>query len=129
MRKKLSYEWAHYELAMLFLKELSPEKLDKVIKSFPYESLSALEAHYIANMCFLKDDYIIKNARKISGDTPITIVQGRYDVVCPPVMAWRLAKALPRAKLHFVTAGHASCEPEIRKMLIAETDMMYYSVK
>ena len=127
--ERLSYEWAHYELAMLFLKEKSPEALDKVIKSFPYQSLSVLEAHYIANMCFLEDNYIIKNARKIPADAPITIVHGRYDVVCPPYQAWRLAKKLPWAKLHFVTAGHASCEPEIRKMLIAETDMMYYSVK
>lgn len=38
-----------------------------------------------------------------------TIVQGRYDVVCPPVTAWALHKAFPESKLHWANdAGHAA---------------------
>jgi proline iminopeptidase len=38
---------------------------------------------------------------------PTTIVQGRYDVVCPPVSAWDLHTAWPETELHFIAdAGH-----------------------
>jgi proline iminopeptidase len=39
----------------------------------------------------------------------VTIVQGRYDVVCPPVTAWDLHKAWPESKLHWISdAGHSA---------------------
>ena len=38
-----------------------------------------------------------------------TIVQGRYDVVCPPITAWELHQAWPESKLHWVhDAGHSA---------------------
>jgi proline iminopeptidase len=36
-------------------------------------------------------------------------VQGRYDVVCPPITAWQLHKAWPETKLHWIPdAGHSA---------------------
>jgi proline iminopeptidase len=41
-------------------------------------------------------------------DIPITLVNGRYDVICPPITAYRLHKKLPRSKLVIVEkAGHS----------------------
>ena len=49
-------------------------------------------SHYMINRGFLEgDNYILDNAHKIK-DIPCSIVQGRYDVICPPVTAWELHK-------------------------------------
>ena len=54
---------------------------------------------------------------------PCTIVQGRYDIVCPPVTAEALSRAWPEA--HFVIvpdAGHSALEPGIRAALVNATE-------
>jgi proline iminopeptidase len=54
---------------------------------------------------------------------PATIVQGRYDMVCPIVGADELARAWPEA--HYVIvpdAGHSAMEPGIRAALVAATE-------
>ncbi|MGE5623173.1 MAG: alpha/beta hydrolase, partial [Bacillota bacterium] len=54
---------------------------------------------------------------------PAVIVQGRYDVVCPPLSALRLHTAWPEAKLHLVgDAGHSGYEPGIAAALVAATE-------
>jgi proline iminopeptidase len=54
---------------------------------------------------------------------PTTIVQGRYDVVCPLRSAWDLYRALPHADLRIVSdAGHSAMEPGIRRALVTATD-------
>ena len=53
------------------------------------------------------------------------IVQGRYDMVCPPTTADRLAKAWPEARLEVIAdAGHSALEPGIRAALLTATEMM-----
>jgi hypothetical protein len=38
-----------------------------------------------------------------------TIIQGRYDVVCPPQTAWELHKAWPESRLFMIPdAGHGA---------------------
>lgn len=64
--------------------------------------------HYIHSMFFLEDMELLcdKNIQKIL-NIPIVILNGRYDMVTPPISAWRLHKKLPKSKLIFVTlAGH-----------------------
>lgn len=52
-----------------------------------------------------------------------TIVQGRYDVVCPAVTAWELHKAWPETKLHFIDdSGHGATEPGTMQKLIEVCD-------
>ena len=56
-------------------------------------------------------------------ETPIHIVHGRYDVVCPIESAWDLKKALPHAQLTIAhQSGHSISEPEIANYLIQITD-------
>lgn len=64
-----------------------------------------IERYYIDNNCFIPDNYIIKNASKLT--MPVWIVQGRYDMICPPEAAWQLAKALPDAHYISTIAGHS----------------------
>jgi proline iminopeptidase len=54
---------------------------------------------------------------------PAIIVQGRYDVICPPATAWRLHAAWPQARLQIVEdAGHAAFEPGTQAALVGATD-------
>ena len=60
---------------------------------YPALSISRIEAHYFVNNCFLKANYILNNTNKIK-DLPITIIQGRHDVICPPFAAFKLKENL-----------------------------------
>lgn len=80
------------------------------LSSLEYEdsarSLAILEAHYFVNDCFIDDEYILRSARNIS--IPTVIIHGRYDHVCTPENAYKLAKAIgDSCHLHFVPNSHA----------------------
>ncbi|MEM9156684.1 MAG: prolyl aminopeptidase [Cyanobacteria bacterium P01_F01_bin.33] len=86
-------------------------------------AFARIECHYFINKGFFEvDDYILRNAHRIQ-NIPGTIVQGRYDVVCPPVSAWELHQAWPKSELIVVPdAGHSMSEPGVRSALIEATD-------
>lgn len=113
--------WSRYEGSCLFL-----EPQADAIADFESDAVSLgigrLEAHYMRNGAFMDEDQLIKNIHKIS-HLPAVIVQGRYDVVCPPVSAYRLHQAWPTSILHLIThAGHAAMEPGIAQELIKATE-------
>jgi len=64
------------------------------------------EVHYMSNGCFMPDRYIVRNARKLT--MPIWLVQGRYDMVCPPQTAYALHQKLPNSHLVMTTSGHSA---------------------
>lgn len=85
-------------------------------------AMARIEAHYFINKAFLEPDQILRDATKLL-DIPLTIVHGRYDVVCPLEQAYALHQALPQARLHIVRdAGHSAFEPGIIDNLIQATD-------
>jgi proline iminopeptidase len=86
-------------------------------------SLARIECHYFTNDAFFEtDNWLVENVGRIR-HIPGTIVQGRYDVVCPFTSAWDLHKAWPEAELAVVPdAGHAATEPGIVDALVTATD-------
>ncbi|KAF2791868.1 proline iminopeptidase [Melanomma pulvis-pyrius CBS 109.77] len=83
---------------------------------------SLLILHYFVNGSFMEEGQIYQNLDKIK-NIPMSIVQGRYDVVCPPITAWRLHKALPDSKMYWIAnAGHSSLEPPTFKKLVEICD-------
>nr|XP_002741588.2 PREDICTED: proline iminopeptidase-like [Saccoglossus kowalevskii] len=82
-----------------------------------------IECHYFIHGGWFKyDDQLIKEVEKIR-HIPATIVQGRYDVVCPARTAWQLHKNWPEAEFHIVpNAGHASREIDTAKLLVEAAD-------
>lgn len=76
-----------------------------------------MEVYYMTNRCFLPDNYILDNAHKL--DMPIWLVQGRYDMVCPPQFAYRLHKRLPKSRLVWTTSGHLGSERENHSVMRA----------
>ena len=87
-------------------------------------ALARLEAHYLAHNAFLEDGTLLANIDAIR-HLPAIIVQGRYDMVCPPATADRLAKAWPEARFEIIAdAGHSALEPGIRAALLLATEKM-----
>ncbi|MDI9349864.1 MAG: prolyl aminopeptidase [Candidatus Symbiobacter sp.] len=85
-------------------------------------SLARLEAHYMAYDRFLKNHDFFAHMAALR-PLPAAIIQGRYDLVCPPETAWELSQAWPEAKFVMIPdAGHSSMEFGIRNALIAETE-------
>ncbi|WP_034727444.1 alpha/beta fold hydrolase, partial [Bacteriovorax sp. BSW11_IV] len=87
------------------------------------DAFARIECHYFVNKGFFRSENQlledIENIRHIPG----IIVQGRYDVVCPPESAWELHKAWPEAKFVMVAdAGHSLSEHGITHALIEATD-------
>ena len=87
-------------------------------------AFARIECHYFQNKGFLEEDgQILRDAGALAG-IPGVIVQGRYDMVCPPVSAHALHKAWPGSTLRMIgDAGHALSEPGITAELVAATDM------
>lgn len=83
-----------------------------------------VQIHYIKHLCFVgNQDLLVEAAQKLT-DIPTTIVQGRYDMVCPPISAWQLAQAMPHANFVMVAdAGHSAMEAGIIGALVNATDL------
>ncbi len=91
-------------------------------------AFARLENHYFANGCFLEDNQLLRN-RHLIEHIPAVIVQGRYDMVCPPDAAWELAQGWDKAELRLVPAsGHALSEPRITAELVRVMDVMRHRV-
>jgi len=87
-------------------------------------ALARIEAHYFVHDAFLEPDQILRDAPRLA-DIPGILVQGRYDVICPPKSAWDLLRAWPRAELQIVPdAGHAASERGIVDALVRATRRM-----
>ncbi len=88
-------------------------------------AFARLENHYFTHAGFLDHDgWILSKIDKLA-QVPGTVVQGRYDMICPPGTAYDLANAWPACRLHMVPlAGHALSEPGISAELVRVMDAM-----
>ncbi|MCV2882067.1 prolyl aminopeptidase [Actibacterium sp. XHP0104] len=85
-------------------------------------AFARLENHYFRHQGWLEHDQQILNNVPLISHIPATIVQGRYDMVCPPAASWKLSERWSRAELRLVPlAGHALSEPGITAELIRAT--------
>ena len=93
--------WAGWENALASIES-------RYVGSAPSQyarAFARLENHYFSNKLFLgPDQAILDNISKIS-DISGHIVQGRYDMICPPQTAWRVAQAWPKSRLQNGSKG------------------------
>ncbi|MCY4303962.1 MAG: prolyl aminopeptidase [Aestuariivita sp.] len=113
---RFAQEWANWEntLASMDTMHASMSSPKGYVRAF-----SRLENHYFLNNGFLEfDGYILSCIHKIES-IPGIIVQGRYDMICPPTSAYQLSQFWPSCKLRIIeNAGHALSEPSISVALI-----------
>jgi proline iminopeptidase len=77
-----------------------------------------MEAHYFANDCFMRPNQLLDNAERLKGIAGI-IVQGRYDLLCPPANSHALANQWLEAELRIVQgAGHTLYDPGVRNAVM-----------
>lgn len=86
-------------------------------------AFARIECHYFVNRCFFRNDsQLLDDVRSIR-HIPCTIVQGRYDMVCPLTSAHDLHVAFPEAELVIIPdAGHSMSEPGIKRALLDACD-------
>tara|TARA_B100000686_G_scaffold345035_1_gene428810 strand:- start:11101 stop:12069 length:969 start_codon:yes stop_codon:yes gene_type:complete len=81
-------------------------------------NLARIEAHYFINNLFLNENQLLNNIKKIDNIKGY-IIQGRYDVICPPQSAYELSKAWTKSEIKIVEkAGHSSLEPKIKNAIL-----------
>jgi proline iminopeptidase len=110
--------WSRFEGRRVFLlpqpEELPSDTLDL--------GVGRLEAHYMANLGFFEDEQLLRDLDRIA-HLPCVIVQGRYDVICPPFTAWRLHKRWPDSVIKMIPdAGHGAMEVGISRALVNATE-------
>jgi proline iminopeptidase len=104
-RERYSKAWAKYEVKMAVL-EISDEWIDEHYeKNSPYV-FALFENYYMTNHCFLEEGQLMANIDKIK-DIPTFIVNGRYDLICPSITAYKLHKKMRNSTLVIAeSAGH-----------------------
>lgn len=113
--------WSQYEAACSALVPRA-ETLGRYDDDRAALGLARIEAHYFRNNCFLHEGALLAGTRRIA-DMPGAIVQGRYDMICPPGSAEELARAWPKARFDIIPdAGHSALERGIAAALVAATD-------
>ncbi len=110
--------WHAYERA---LSELTPSATRLPDTSTagrgPLPPTPFVEAHYIRNDFFLEPGQLLREAWRLR-ELPGVIVQGRYDLLCPPASAHALAAAWPECRLTMMeSAGHAMTEPGVMEAM------------
>ena len=108
------------------LSEHTPKRsrLDLTNSSRTIPTTPFMEAHYFANNSFMKPNQLMAEAAKLAGISGI-IVQGRYDLLCPPATSHALAAVWREAEIRFVEgAGHTLYDPGVRDAVMkAVADM------
>ncbi|NOX73936.1 MAG: prolyl aminopeptidase [Alphaproteobacteria bacterium] len=126
VQTKYARAWSSWESGLAVLEPgenrgLSPAEYAR--------AFARLENHYFTNDGFLAEDQaILSNLHKLA-DIPGFVVQGRYDMICPPTSAHALVQGWPKAKLTMIpTAGHALSEVGITAELVKVMDELQSSI-
>lgn len=105
-----------YQLNPSFVEEMM--KNDKAVLG-----VTKIFFHYAKNNFFLEADQILSRMEKIA-HLPAVIVQGRYDIVCPPEIAYSLYENWSGSNLWIIpNGGHSDDEPPMVAGLVAATDL------
>ena len=99
-----------------------PETVSSFAADRSAVGLARIEAHYFAHRLFLPEAGLLAAMHRIA-HIPAEIIQGRYDMICPPETAFALAQSWPAARLAVIAdAGHSALEPGIRRALVAAVE-------
>ncbi|MEO7426362.1 MAG: prolyl aminopeptidase [Fibrobacteria bacterium] len=122
VRLKAAQAWSGWEASVC---KLVPDEnlIRESIADKMALALARLECHYCGHGLFLPTpNHILENAGILAG-MRCRIVQGRYDMACPPISAWELHRALPRSEMRMVPdAGHSATEISLVRELVRATE-------
>jgi proline iminopeptidase len=117
LRSKVAAAWCRYGIKIGRL-HTPDELVEQSFDAWDPLPMCRIDCHYMSNGCFLEEGQLLRDAHKLT-DIPVTIINGRYDMICPPVSAYRLHKLLPKSKLIIVEqAGHSEGEEGTTRALV-----------
>ncbi|MGC3999206.1 MAG: prolyl aminopeptidase [Anaeromyxobacter sp.] len=123
VRDRAVHAWALYETRMSRV-GLTQAEAEQQLQGYDALAFSTIENHYMASGCFLREGQLLRDASRLAG-IPLIMVQGRYDVICPPISAWRVQQAVPGARLWLVEdAGHSGGAEPVRRGLVEAVRQM-----
>ena len=113
--------WSDYETSLSVLQ--TEEKFITSLENYNCNDIKSgpntpyFEWHYIKNNFFLKTNELLENAKYLKG-IPGYIVQGRYDLLCPPIMAQSLSSVWKESVVEMVEeGGHSANSGPMRSAL------------
>ena len=123
-KKKLSAAkaWSKWEASCSFI-NYNPDAVKESINAEFALAFALIENHYFVNKGFLENENQLLDNVDIIRNIPTIIIQGRYDVVCPPTTAYELHSKWPESELVIAPfSGHSAFEKEITHELIKATN-------
>ena len=122
--KKLSAAkaWSKWEASCSFI-NYNPDAVKDSLNAEFALAFALIENHYFVNKGFLDNENQLLENIDIIRNIPAVIIQGRYDVVCPPTTAYELHSKWPESELVIAPfSGHSAFEKEITHELIKATN-------
>jgi proline iminopeptidase len=112
--------WSQFETAIMSL--LPGNGTPAFVDDDVVIGRARVQLHYLLNGGFIDGQALLEQIDGIR-QIPSIIVQGRYDMVCPPLTAYELHQAWPEAQLNIIAdAGHSAMEPGTASALVAATE-------
>lgn len=118
--------WSQWEAAISHLHPTPHNEIMKDLKKTKnYIPMSLIEYHYFINKGFFPNQNYLLDPKSLVHikKKPMTIVQGRYDMVCPITTAYELHERMPHARFNVTMAGHSMLDKENIKHLVEATDL------
>ncbi len=85
-------------------------------------SVSVIECHYFHTQIIKPENSLLNKVNNFR-HIPATVIQGRYDMICPIISAHKLHMTWPEADYIVVPdAGHSAMDPPIRSRLIEASE-------
>jgi proline iminopeptidase len=113
--------WVAYEEAVMRL-DSGESPTDSSLSAEMVLARAKVQLHYLVHDCFLAPDELLSGLARLA-ETPVLIVQGKRDRVCPPRAAVALAGRLPKAELRLIErGGHSAAAPEMAQALRRAAD-------
>ncbi|MDH3665837.1 MAG: prolyl aminopeptidase [Paracoccaceae bacterium] len=119
LQLRFARPWVRWETATASLR---PNRAGFIDGAYA-RAFARIESHYFMHDGWLEEDgQILRDMDRIA-HVPGTLIQGRYDMICPPATAQALIARWPAGTLKIVEdGGHALSEPGIAAELIRATD-------
>ncbi len=115
--------WNQWDHRLSYFDTDKRNQIPQVIEQ-KHRTMARLESFYFSRLGFLKKDYFsLKNLSRLK-DIPISIIQGEFDLICPPVSAWWLHQTLSNCRINIVPhAGHSAFEEKLLSALTHEVEV------
>ncbi|PWJ42551.1 prolyl aminopeptidase [Sediminitomix flava] len=130
-KKEIARRWIFWEVRLAMFEGSECAKEEWIITD-ELLAFAQLEVHYFYHSCFFPYQNYILERLSLSDlkEVPTTIVQGRYDLVCPPRYAFDLHQKMTASKLVWIEkGGHASYEKHTKFKMIEEFKLLLDKVQ